>query len=104
MHASRRLLKKNSKRIVIKIGSNIIASHRQGLHEKRMEGIAEEVAALRGEGREVFLVSSGSILCGMEKLALPLPPKAIPMKQATAAVGQSRLMWAYERHFERFDI
>ncbi len=104
MPSSRRLLKKNSRRIVIKIGSNVIASHRQGLDEKRMKGIAKEVAALREEGREVLLVSSGSILCGMEKLALPRPPKTIPMKQAAAAVGQSRLMWAYEKFFARYDI
>jgi len=104
MPASRSFLNKNSRRIVIKIGSNVIASHRQGLDETRMEGIAEEVAALRKEGREVLLVSSGSILCGMEKLGLPGLPETIPMKQAAAAVGQSRLMWAYEKFFERFEI
>jgi glutamate 5-kinase len=104
MPASRRLLEKNSRRIVIKIGSNVIASPRQGLDEKRLEGIAAEVSALRGEGREVLLVSSGSILCGMEKLGLPRLPETIPMKQAAAAVGQSRLMWAYEKFFDPFDI
>ncbi len=82
----------------------MIASHRQGLDETRMKGIAAEVAALRQEGREVLLVSSGSILCGMEKLGLPCLPETVPMKQAAAAVGQSRLMWAYERFFERFEI
>src|SRR5579884_261519 len=103
MSTPRRLLHKN-KRIVIKIGSSIIASHNQGLREERMAEIAEEVAGLRAEGREIFLVSSGAILCGMEKLRLAQRPKAIPLKQAVAAVGQSRLMWAYEKHFERHKI
>lgn len=99
----RRLLHKN-KRIVIKIGSSIIASHEKGLREERMAEIAEEVAGLRTEGHEIFLVSSGAILCGMEKLGLTRRPKTIPLKQAAAAVGQSRLMWAYEKHFEKFQI
>ncbi|HEY5599946.1 MAG TPA: glutamate 5-kinase [Candidatus Manganitrophaceae bacterium] len=96
-------LRKN-KRVVLKIGSSVIASHDKGLDEERLAEIAEEVAALRAEGRELFLVSSGAVLCGMEKLGLKRRPTSIPMKQAAAAVGQSRLMWAYEKFFERFQI
>ena len=96
-------LKKNS-RIVLKIGSSVIASHDEGLNEARLSQIAEEVAALREAGHELLIVSSGSVLCGREILGLSAPPKTIPMKQAAAAVGQSRLMWAYERLFKPFDI
>lgn len=103
MSSPRQRLHKN-KRIVIKIGSSIIASHEKGLREERMAGIAEEVSLLRSEGHEIFLVSSGAILCGMETLGLTRRPKTIPLKQAAAAVGQSRLMWAYEKHFEKFQI
>lgn len=103
MSSPRQRLHKN-KRIVIKIGSSIIASHEKGLREERMAEIAEEVSILRSEGHEIFLVSSGAILCGMEKLGLTRRPKTIPLKQAAAAVGQSRLMWAYEKHFEKFHI
>lgn len=103
MSSPRQRLHKN-KRIVIKIGSSIIASHEKGLREERMAEIAEEVSILRSEGHEIFLVSSGAILCGMEKLGLTRRPKTIPLKQGAAAVGQSRLMWAYEKHFEKFQI
>lgn len=103
MSSPRQRLHKN-KRIVIKIGSSIIASREKGLREERMAEIAEEVSLLRSEGHEIFLVSSGAILCGMEKLGLTRRPKTIPLKQAAAAVGQSRLMWAYEKHFEKFQI
>lgn len=101
---SPRLVLKKNKRVVIKIGSSVIASHDKGLNEKRIAEIAEEVAALRKERHEIFIVSSGAVLCGMEKLGLAKRPKTIPMKQAAAAVGQSRLMWAYERFFEPFEI
>ncbi|MBI3803751.1 MAG: glutamate 5-kinase [Nitrospirae bacterium] len=103
MSSPRRLLQKH-RRLVIKIGSSLIASPEKGLREERLSEIAEEVAALRGDGYEIFLVSSGAILCGMEKLGLARRPKTIPLKQAAAAVGQSRLMWAYEKHFEPYRI
>ncbi len=92
------------KRIVLKIGSNVIASRDKGLNEARLIKIAEDISFLREKGHELLLVSSGSVLCGTEKLGLHGPPRTIPMKQAAAAVGQSRLMWAYERLFEQYQI
>ncbi|MEK7702574.1 MAG: glutamate 5-kinase [Nitrospirota bacterium] len=89
------------KRIVVKIGSNVIASHEKGLDEKRLEGIALEIAEMRERGHEIFIVSSGAILCGAKLLGLNGGAKTLPMKQAAAAVGQSRLMWAYERVFSQ---
>jgi len=99
-----RLTLKKYKRIVLKIGSSVIASRGEGLNEARLQSIAGEIAALRAQGQAVFLVSSGAILCGTRKLGLSHPPRSIQMKQATAAVGQSQLMWAYEKCFERFGI
>ncbi|MFY9268776.1 MAG: glutamate 5-kinase [Candidatus Manganitrophaceae bacterium] len=104
MTVSRRPLLRKKERIVIKIGSSLIASHEKGLNEERMAEIAAEIASLHLEGHEIFLVSSGAILCGMEKLGLTRRPKTIPLKQAAAAVGQSRLMHSYEKFFEPFQI
>jgi glutamate 5-kinase len=95
---------KQHKRIVVKIGSNVIASREKGLDEKRMKAIALEIGAMRQEGYEIFIVSSGAILCGTKTLGMTHAPKTLPMKQAAAAVGQSRLMWAYERLFSRHQI
>lgn len=92
------------KRIVLKIGSSVIASHDRGLNEERLQEIIQEVEALREGGHSLVLVSSGAILCGTEKLGLTRPPRSIQMKQATAAVGQSRLMWAYEKLFDQFGV
>ncbi len=94
----------HAKRIVVKIGSSLIASRATGLRPEQIERLADEMAALRTGGREVLLVSSGAIVSGIKKLQLKEYPKSLPVKQAAAAVGQSRLMWAYEKAFERLGI
>jgi len=93
-----------AKRIVIKIGSSLIASRATGLRPEQIERLADEIAALRTGGRDILVVSSGAIVSGIKKLALKDYPKNLPVKQAAAAVGQSRLMWAYEKAFERMGI
>jgi len=95
---------KKHKRIVVKIGSNVIASREKGLNETRMEGIAGEISEMIQRGVEHFVVSSGAILCGAKTMGLANYPKTLPMKQAAAAVGQSHLMWAYERLFIQHKI
>jgi len=94
----------HAKRIVVKIGSSLIASRATGLRPEQIERLADELAALRASGREVLVVSSGAIVSGIKKLQLKEYPKSLPVKQAAAAVGQSRLMWAYEKAFERLGI
>ncbi|WP_447977604.1 glutamate 5-kinase [Candidatus Nitrospira bockiana] len=93
-----------AKRIVVKIGSSLLASRESGLQLDRIEQLAADLAGLRLAGREVVLVSSGAILSGMSKLGVATYPKSLPLKQAAAAVGQSRLMWAYEKAFERLGL
>lgn len=93
-----------AKRIVVKIGSSLIASRTTGLRPEQIERLADEIAALRTGGREILVVSSGAIVSGIKKLDLKEYPKNLPVKQAAAAVGQSRLMWAYEKAFERMGI
>ena len=94
----------HAKRIVVKIGSSLIASRATGLRPEQIERLADELAALKTGGREVLVVSSGAIVSGIKKLQLKDYPKTLPVKQAAAAVGQSRLMWAYEKAFERLGI
>ncbi len=92
------------KRIVVKIGSNILAGDKEGLNTKRISAIASDVADVRTAGYDVVLVSSGAVAAGMKKLGLREKPNDIRLKQAAAAVGQSGLMWAYERGFGDFGI
>ncbi|HUK56373.1 MAG TPA: glutamate 5-kinase [Nitrospiria bacterium] len=88
------------KRFVVKIGSSLIASRDHGLDPHRLEALAHEMAHLQRQGHEIVIVSSGAILSGLEKLGIKQRPKSLPVKQAAAAVGQSRLIWAYEKAFE----
>src|SRR2546422_7385870 len=92
---------KEARRIVLKVGSRLVASKGKGLHSDTIERLAGELAGLKSGGRQVVMVSSGAIICGIEKLGLREYPKSLPIKQAAAAVGQSRLMWAYEKAFEK---
>ncbi|HEX9154225.1 MAG TPA: glutamate 5-kinase [Nitrospira sp.] len=95
---------KQAKRIVVKIGSSLVSSREAGLQPERIDRLADEIAALRSSNRELLIVSSGAIISGIKKLALKDYPKSLPIKQAAAAVGQSRLMWAYEKSFERLGL
>lgn len=85
-------------RLVVKIGSNIIAS-KGGLDEQRMKAIADSVSDVCSMGHEIVVVSSGAIAAGLGKLGMKKRPIDIRLKQAVAAVGQSSLMWAFEKVF-----
>jgi glutamate 5-kinase len=89
-----------ARRIVIKVGSAVLTSSDQGLDQNRIERLAADISAIMAQGREVLLVSSGAIAAGLAKLGLK-NPKGMPLslKQAAAAVGQSSLMWSYEKAF-----
>jgi len=90
-----------ARRIVVKVGSSILASVEKGLHHEVFSHLAKEISELKRQGYEIVLVSSGAIAAGMEKLGYKTRPQSITQKQATAAVGQSRLMNIYESYFSR---
>jgi len=89
-----------ARRVVVKIGSNVL-TNAGGLDGAVMERLGAEIATLKADGREVLLVSSGAIAAGLKKMNLTSRPKAVPEQQACAAVGQSGLMMAYEEAFGR---
>ena len=66
-------------------------------------GLVEQIAALRADGLEVLVVSSGAVGLGMERLGLMERPTAIAQIQACAANGQSRLMALYDDAFARMN-
>lgn len=90
----------SARRVVVKLGSGVLSGGRDGLDPATLRRIAAEVADARAGGREVVVVSSGAILAGRERLALKSRP-SVQLKQAAAAVGQSRLMRAWEAAFAR---
>ena len=93
----RTILLAHVKRVVIKIGSGVI-SNDDGLDIDRIATLCEDVHQLRQRGFEVILVSSAAVAAGKADLGIVGKPHTIPLplKQAAAAIGQSRLMRAYK--------
>jgi len=89
------------RRIVVKLGTNVIMRADGKVALGLLCGLVEQIAALRTQGVEVLVVSSGSIGLGVERLGLAERPTALEEIQACAAVGQSRLMALYDDAFDR---
>ena len=103
MNQSARELLKNKKRIVIKIGSSSLTHPETGdLNFMKIEQLIRVISDLRGEGREVVLVSSGAIAAGRQALGCQ-KPETVAEKQAYAAVGQARLMMVYQKIFSEYN-
>lgn len=98
----KRQILRRVRRVVIKIGSQILSSS-VGIEESRLRALVRELAALHDQKKEIVVVSSGAVAAGMTRLGRKQRPKSIPEKQALAAVGQIKLMALYERHFSKFD-
>jgi glutamate 5-kinase len=97
---NRKTIFSKARRIVIKVGSAVLTSSDQGLDQGRIERLASDISGIMSQGRQVILVSSGAIAAGLAKLGLK-KTKGMPLslKQAAASVGQSSLMWMYEKTF-----
>ena len=95
---------KDKKRIVIKIGSSSLTHENTGeLNLFKIEKLIRVICDLKGEGKDVVLVSSGAIAAGRQVLGGQKRPQTISEKQAYAAVGQARLMMVYQRLFSEYN-
>jgi glutamate 5-kinase len=94
----------NCKRIVVKVGSSLVTNQGAGLDLNALENWARQIAALKSEGHEVVLVSSGAIAEGMQRLGWKKRPASIHDLQAAAAVGQMGLVQAYESCFRKHKL
>jgi glutamate 5-kinase len=87
-----------TKRLVIKIGTNTLATD-GGVDTAYFSGVAAQVKELADAGRQVVIVTSGAIGMGAVQLGLTEKPKEMKMRQACAAVGQPLLMQEYRKAF-----
>lgn len=92
------------RRLVVKVGSAVLASSKGGLDSDHIQAMADSLARTMRAGYQLVLVSSGAIAAGVQRMGLGGRPGSIPEKQAAAAVGQAHLMWVYERSFSRNEI
>jgi glutamate 5-kinase len=83
---------KNFRRIVVKVGSSLLIDSDAGeVRTSWLSALAGDLARLHGEGRELLVVSSGSIALGRSRLRLPRGPLKLEESQGAAAVGQIAL-------------
>jgi glutamate 5-kinase len=95
----------SAKRIVVKIGSALLADAARGtLHRQWLEGLAADVARCRKRGQQVVLVSSGAIAAGRRQLGFATGELRLEEKQAAAAAGMIRLAHAYQECLAQHEL
>ncbi|OGW79055.1 MAG: glutamate 5-kinase [Omnitrophica bacterium GWA2_52_8] len=95
---------KNCQRIVVKAGTSILSDADGKISKVRIARLGRELLGLLGLKKQVVLVSSGAIACGMASFGLQKRPAEMRKLQACAAIGQGKLMHAYERFFSTRNI
>ena len=96
--------KENIKTLIIKIGSSILSGDDLGINSARIASLVYHIAKLKKTIPSIVIVSSGAVASGFKLLGFPSRPKDIVDKQASAAVGQARLIWTYEQAFAQYNI
>jgi glutamate 5-kinase len=94
----------SASRIVSKVGSSLVTNDGKGLDREAVAQWAAQIAALRQQGKQVVLVSSGAIAEGMARLGWDKRPTSMHELQAAAAVGQMGLAQAYEVAFAKHNL
>ncbi|BBD09969.1 glutamate 5-kinase [Desulfovibrio ferrophilus] len=90
---------KAARRVVIKVGSAVLTGP-EGLDLRIVSRLADQLADLHDQGLDVVLVSSGAVAAGRRRVKVDID--GMPARQAASAIGQSRLMHAYDEAFERY--
>jgi glutamate 5-kinase len=93
-----------TRRVVVKIGSRILVNDHQGLDETRLASLVAQMAGERQAGRQVICVSSGAVAAGLRELGYTARPTDLPSIQASAAIGQARLMQLYRTLFAQHGL
>lgn len=92
------------KRIVVKVGTSTLTHKTGKTNIARIAKLVSVLSDLKNAGYEIILVSSGAIAIGTSRLRLAEKPKEIKGLQAAAAVGQSELMFLYDKLFSEYDV
>ena len=95
----------SAKRIVIKIGSSLLIDTEAGTPKTEwLDALADDIAKLHADGKEVIVVSSGAIALGRNALKLPKGRLKLEDSQAAAAAGQADLAHAYGGAFRKCNL
>lgn len=94
---------RDARRIVVKVGTSTLTHETGKLNILRIEQLSRVLCDLRNAGKDIILVSSGAISVGVAKVGRAERPRAIPHRQAMAAVGQCELMFLYDKFFSEYN-
>ncbi len=94
----------DSRKIVIKIGSNVLSDDNGEVNKETLQNIVEQVMELIRQGKHVIIVSSGAGICGVAAINKWSRRGDINYKQALCAIGQVELMNAYKEFFSQHDV
>ena len=104
MNQAKISLLKNSKTLIVKVGSSLVTNNGEGLDRAAIAAWAEQIAELAKQGKQVVLVSSGAVAEGMQRLGWKKRPVEVNELQAAAAVGQMGLVQMYESCFAKHGL
>lgn len=93
----------NAKRVVVKLGTNVLRNDEGYVSLPRIYSFIENMASLVMAGKEVILITSGAVGLGKKRLNLQ-DTQGTALKQACAAIGQGKLMAIYEGGFEAYGL
>ncbi|WP_457641232.1 glutamate 5-kinase [Persephonella sp.] len=96
-------LVKKSRRVVIKIGSQLLEKD-QNIDTEFIQDLSSQIKKLKEDGKEILIVSSGAVLAGIKKLGIKTKPRTITEKQALASIGQAYLMQVYDKIFSKNNL
>ena len=92
------------KRIVVKVGSNVLTTDRGKLDITRMSALVDQIAWLREQGYQVVLVTSGAVACGRGELHVDHSLDSVEQRQLFSAMGQVKLVNLYYDLFREYNI
>lgn len=95
---------KSCKRWVIKVGSSLLTDNGQGVAHAAVERWVGQIAALRANGIDVLVVSSGAVAAGMLRLQLAQRPEGLSQLQAAAAVGQLDIARLWDQALQKHGL
>lgn len=92
------------KRIVVKVGSNVLTTDAGKLNITRMSALVDQIAWMRHHGYEVILVTSGAVACGRRELRVDHQLDSVEQRQLYSAVGQVKLVNLYYDLFREYNM
>lgn len=90
--------------LVVKVGSNILTQKDKGVNLEFLSSFVSQICEIKKQVENIVIVSSGAVGAGFKILGFDSRPTDIIDRQACAAVGQARLIWYYDKEFERYNV